>query len=343
MKSKSIQTARLVEDCAYQAVHKHFKKSVKHEQEVLDNLHPEPLHQMRVGMRRLRTALQVFEPALLLPKAASGQQIQKIAQCLGKLRDLHVLNEKLETHYRPLLSEQEQSQLDEILKHLRKRQAQRFAQVKKMLGSDRYHQFKRAFQDWLNQPEYEAIAPLSIAEVLPDLLLPLISHLLLHPGWLVGAKVEAGAAQLNLDFDPTQLPCHADQEANLHDLRKQMKRVRYQTEFFVEHYGTEFRMRVSEFQSAQEILGQLQDCSIMSDFFEHEIKGNWQDKMPTLVQQIQQERISAWQQWQPLQQQYLQPNFRSALRNLLLHPSLYEDEPIQEAQPLNPTVAQHPK
>lgn len=45
---------------AYQAIHKYFKKSTKYRVDVLSDRDPEPLHQMRVGMRRLRTALQVF-------------------------------------------------------------------------------------------------------------------------------------------------------------------------------------------------------------------------------------------------------------------------------------------
>ncbi|NER99765.1 MAG: CHAD domain-containing protein, partial [Symploca sp. SIO1B1] len=59
----------------YLAVEKHFQKILKHEIEVIKDKDPEELHQMRVGMRRLRTTVTSFEGAISLPKAAQEKKI----------------------------------------------------------------------------------------------------------------------------------------------------------------------------------------------------------------------------------------------------------------------------
>ncbi|MCP9914615.1 CHAD domain-containing protein, partial [Cyanobium sp. BA20m-14] len=56
----------------------------------------EPLHQMRVAMRRLSTTLVQFEPALQVPAALNNQRLAKWVRRLGMARDLDVLRERLE-------------------------------------------------------------------------------------------------------------------------------------------------------------------------------------------------------------------------------------------------------
>ncbi len=67
-------------DWASLAIKKHLEKIVKHEADVLKDRDPEDLHQMRVGMRRLRSAITGFAPALELPKPAQEKKIGKIAR-----------------------------------------------------------------------------------------------------------------------------------------------------------------------------------------------------------------------------------------------------------------------
>lgn len=46
------------------AIKKHFEKVLKHEEDVLADRDPEALHQMRVGTRRLRSAIAGFASTL---------------------------------------------------------------------------------------------------------------------------------------------------------------------------------------------------------------------------------------------------------------------------------------
>ena len=104
-------SAQTIGDYAYQAFAKHFRKTLKYESDVLDDRDPEALHQMRVGMRRLRSAATGFAAVVALPKAAREDKIGQIARTLGELRDFDVLLEALENRYLPKLPGKEQKVL----------------------------------------------------------------------------------------------------------------------------------------------------------------------------------------------------------------------------------------
>jgi CHAD domain-containing protein len=300
---------------AYHIIQKNFKKIVKYEKAVLEDTDPEPLHQMRVGMRRLRSALQVCKGAVNLPKAGGERPIQKLARCLGELRDLDVLIEKLHEHYRPALKGKARNPLDRALKALKKQRKKRFAAVKMMMKGDRYRQFKTAYQDWLDQPQYGAIATYPVQEVLPDLWGSSISETLLHPGWLFCVIPE------QLPLMPSRLSPGALHKAltsdgeTLHSLRKQMKRIRYQAEFFEDIYP-DLNGYIQDFKAIQEALGQLQDCAVVRSTLTDSLGKRWKQKWPAIARLVQHDEETAWQDWQPYQAQYLRPKYRQQLRSM---------------------------
>lgn len=63
------------------------------------NRHPEALHQMRVGLRRLRAALSLFRKQLLADSESAEirEALRAIGRPMGETRDLDVLLERLET------------------------------------------------------------------------------------------------------------------------------------------------------------------------------------------------------------------------------------------------------
>jgi CHAD domain-containing protein len=298
-----------------------FQKFVDHEGDVFKDKDPEPLHQMRVGMRRLRTAIQVFGPAIALPKPFSHTAIGKIAKRLGATRDLDVLQQALITRYQPLLPKAEQAKFRAVLKHVHQQRAHSFLDLQKTLQGDRYHRLKHTIQTWVDQPVYTRMADLPIQQVLPDLLLPLLCHVFLHPGWLVGTTLQAG--------DVTLMPIENGEELHqqgvqcgevLHDLRKQMKGVRYQAEFFAEFYAAAYRQRIEEFKAIQDILGQFQDQIVLQQFLELTLHAELAKVLPTVNQVMQQDQADFWRNWQPLQQRYLAADFRQSVRSLLATP-----------------------
>ncbi len=300
-------------DWASIAIDKHLQKIVKHEKNVLKDKSPEDLHQMRVGTRRLRSALAGFAPALKLPKLATEKKIGRIAQILGSLRDLDVLGAALENDYKPSLPAKEQKYLETALLDIHKQRRYALAEVKETLEGKQYKLLKESLNQWLQQPEYQEIAKMPIEEVLPDLLLPEVSKLLLHPGWLVGS--DAKIAELEIVEKIL-----AKQGESLHHLRKETKRLRYQMEVFSEFYGENYAGYLEDIKAIQEILGKIQDSNVLVEFLTEALADNIEHSVPTLTFELAKVNYDAWQQWQNLQTKYLSVDTRKGFHMAILEP-----------------------
>ncbi len=199
---------------AYQVMAQQYQRMVTQEQGVLADQDPEYLHQMRVGSRRLRTALQVFSQVIRLPKKAGTKRIRYIAKTLGSLRDLDVQMADIQSEYiRQVSHKKEKKALKQTLKALEEQRVDTYGQVSILLTSKDFQVLKLAYDKWLESPKFKPNADLPLQVVLPDLLTPLISKLLLHRGWLVSVHETSKSSR-----------------EMLHDLRKMIKHVRYQTE-----------------------------------------------------------------------------------------------------------------
>jgi CHAD domain-containing protein len=172
MDVQSLNTSSTLGSYAHRVIQQEFEHVVKREEEVLEDKDVEPLHKMRVGMRRLRAAFNTFSPVLALPKEATIQTIAKVSRQLGSTRDWDVMKDTLKENYRPLLSGNERGCLDGTLQHLKKHRKQSFRHLQKTLTGNHYKILRRALQEWLDNPTFETIAELPIDLVLPDLLLP---------------------------------------------------------------------------------------------------------------------------------------------------------------------------
>ncbi|HEY9904690.1 MAG TPA: CHAD domain-containing protein [Candidatus Sericytochromatia bacterium] len=314
-------TPRTFGDWAYLAIKKHVKHTIKQEPDVLKDTDPEALHQMRVGTRRLRTAVTGFAPAISLPKAAKEQKIAKIARKLGELRDLDVLQDALENQYIPSLPTPEQDGIKKVLASLGKQRKKTFEQVQATLKEQPYQKLKGAFKDWLEQPTYGQLAEISIYDVLPDLLLPSVSELFLHPAWLVGVELKEGEIEVprTLDCDGVVqlLNDHGDV---VHSLRKQAKRVRYQMELFTDFYSSTYQDYLKEIKEIQSLLGEIQDSFVLAEFLTDNLDSELAEQLPTLAAQLTETRCEIWQKWQSLQQRYLDPRIRKDLHQAILQP-----------------------
>lgn len=302
-------------DYAFAVIQEQYRNIVKREKKVLVDEEPEHLHQMRVATRRLRTALQVFDAAIVLPTAASEKHIGALARTLGGLRDMDVQIADLQHTYRPQLEPKEQKYLDDVIQALKKQRRQAYAQVEDTLGRSRYRDLKTAYETWLERPQFTAIAALPIRLLLPDLLSPLLAELLLHPGWMVAAT-----------------DCSKTASDTLHDLRKAFKRVRYQTEFFVPFYGEAFQVWVADIKLLQEKLGNLQDNHVLQELLAAHLPK--QAHLPTLQQRIQQTRTDVLSDWDSIRHHYLNPDVRRQLYEVLLAPQETGHSPEKQPQPI---------
>lgn len=318
-------------DWAYQAIAKHTHKFTKHEAKVLQDQDPEELHQMRVGMRKLRSAVTGFSLGLDLPPSAQDKDIGKIARTLGQLRDLDVLLEIIKQKYLPDLPDNEQAELSKAFKHLKNKRKKTFKLVKLTLAGKKYTQLKQSLQDWLQEPHYQEISQINLQYIIPDLLLPEISTFLLHSGWLCGINWEEGEYLINhnLSLEAVENILH-NQGPILHDLRKKAKRCRYQMELFSQFYGDDYQNYLQDVKKVQTVLGNLQDNAVLNKVLTKILGKNIANKMPVFSKLMQDDRYQQWQKWQELQFKFWQPSTRQQFYQVIIQPFQLHDSLTSE-------------
>ena len=312
----------ILKELAYNAIAKHSNKIFKREAKVLEDKDPEALHQMRVGMRRLRSALSQFTVAVNLPPIVTEKNIAKIGRSLGKLRDLDVLLAVLQDDYQPLLPADEQKKLAKIIKSINRKRKSELKQVRKTLNSKPYLNLKRELQNWLDNSTYQKIGDCSVDLLLPDLLLPQVSQLLLHPGWLVGVEIVKGQIQLPQILDREAMEqIISSEDILLHGLRKSVKKTRYSLELFDRFYGDNYHQYRDRIEQIQEILGQIQDTHILRKILERALNSPISVKLPELADLLLKIRYRKWLEWQVLQQQFLEGQIREEFRQTIIQRS----------------------
>jgi CHAD domain-containing protein len=238
---------------------------------------------------------------------------------LGELRDLDVLRLTIETEYLPNLPASEQKYLSQAVQVITKKRKKAFKKVKSTLEKPTYQHFKQDLTEWLEKPKYNAIAATKIDLVLPDLLLPQTSKLLLHPGWLVGVDLVAGEINLNSELSLEQVIEILEQEEEiLHSLRKEAKKNRYNMALFTNFYSEQYFGYLEKIKDLQEILGVIQDCFVLKSFFTNNFQVNLEKKLPNLIQKFNQQRYQKWQEWQSLQQQFLDLTTRREFQKTII-------------------------
>ncbi len=235
----------------------HFRRMLRCEKGAREGLDIEALHDMRVATRRMRAAVKIFEPYFeedaLRPFA---RNLRRTGRALGQVRDLDVLLDKL-TRYAQTLPSDQQTGLEQLLQAW---QAQRDAARDAMLAfldSGRYRQFKREFDEFLT-------APLAGAPRLdpnqPQRIL--VCHVVASAIWRSYETIRA--FEWVLDRAPLE---------TLHQLRIEIKGLRYLLEFLREALGDEAAAVIQELVQAQDTLGDLHDADVaihlLSDFLTH--------------------------------------------------------------------------
>ncbi|MGH7701792.1 MAG: CHAD domain-containing protein [Gemmatimonadales bacterium] len=260
---------------------------------------PAALHQMRVAGRRLRAALRLFGPVIRLPEAAGARRVRDLARVLGTLRDLEVQSEELLGRYRALLQGSHQPIIDRMLAQRRRPLAKARAAIDRVLTGKRYARMKEAFERWLERPRFTAPGDLPLFAALPDLLAPTVAELLLHSGWLVspGESVHAKAPVL-------------------HDLRKTIKRTRYQVELVAPWYGDGLRPWIEDLVAMQDSLGSLQDGEVLLASLPRDKPGR--SGIRELKSAIQRRQVEALSAWAAVRTRYLAPEERDRVRRMVL-------------------------
>ena len=229
---------------------------VHHAQHADGKTGPEPVHQMRVALRRLRSAISLFRRAVGCPALAAVNERLKLAgKVLGPARDWDVF--VLGTGLRLAESFPDDAAVQNLLTAARKQQARSYVALAAYLESAEWRMLGLALtalavdRPWLaalpdaGDDECAARAAMQASPLaeFADRALTRRYRALIAPGSdLSGMEVTA-----------------------LHDLRLLCKRMRYACEFFAPlHPGRASRRFVQRLAALQERLGQMNDSAVAS-------------------------------------------------------------------------------
>lgn len=221
-----------------------FKHWTANEHAVLDGRDPEGVHQMRVGLRRLRSALSIFGP--LLPEEAL-KWLKKEARyaigALGEARDLDVFLAEL---LAPVIDEFPGNPAITALWHEARRVRERgYEHARTTIASPRYTEFVLRFGAWVEGSRWRSDES---ADVFDKPLLGYANKLLEHR--------HHRAFKLGRKFEKL---CVEDR----HRVRIALKQLRYTSEFFESlHPGHGTRRDVKSLSRMQDSLGHLNDVAV---------------------------------------------------------------------------------
>lgn len=276
---------------------------------------PEALHQLRVGLRRLRAAGLTFGPLLQLPDPIRPKAVARVRRKFGAGRDhdvLAALTIRLAADL-PASSRQLAEDFAARLHKGRRRGGRRIAQV---LKGKRFGALLQALDQWLSAPHVYATARLPLAVTLPDICAPMLAATLLHPGWLVGTREDSGRLHsLGLPSGRALRAILVEEGRAVHDLRRVVKDLRYQSEFLHAHLGAATPM-IAQLRDAQEVLGGLHDLDTLRRRLGR-FEPGWVATARGFDARLKTEERRLWRAWLPLRRPLLEPRGRAAFRHAL--------------------------
>ena len=206
----------------------------------------EPIHQMRIGTRRLRAILHIFADIMDAQWASELEaELRWLAYLLGSVRDLDVLRARL----------RQSAKKDKVEERAALRNVERILLA-------RYRDAKSAMLEGLNCERYHALLErLHAGQLAPQVALeagaPALEVLLprLNRAW---KKLSRAAEKLK----------QTDDASEFHRVRKMAKRIRYASELLSTDFVPKERERVLQFidrvKKLQDTLGELQDAEVAS-------------------------------------------------------------------------------
>lgn len=280
---------------AAQLIQKQTRRLGRLQPEVLADADPEPLHQLRVSLRRLRTALVQFQPALTLPEGISERRIARVARRTGLCRDLDVLRERLETRLLPSLPDSEAKALRPVMKQLTRDRRRAFEGLEESLCGHRYLKLLERLHRWQDHPRFTSLGALPLEPWLGEWSAQAVAGLFLEPGWF---SEDPG--------DPA-----------LHGLRKRIKGVRYGLENLEPHLDPALSRWLTDLRQAQDILGDLHDLQVLAEVLEDLLGSSPSPSFPQLSHWIKRQQSEGWQHWLDLGGRLSQESNRWSLQTLL--------------------------
>lgn len=281
---------------AHQLIQHQLRRLGKLQVEVRLDRDPEPLHQMRVSLRRLRTALRQFGPALDLPEGVNEDRIAGLARRTSQCRDLDVLRLRLRAQLLPRIPADEQHRLDRAVRRLDRERSEAMATLLEALHSSRQLRLLKRLSKWQRRPRFTPLGQLPLVPWLVEWQAPFSARLSLHPGWM--------------ELDPAA--------RSLHGLRKRIKAARYSLDSLQPWCAPPLLAWIEDLRQAQEHLGELHDLQILNRRLSSTLRRNRRNALPVLQAVLTDEQRRHWWRWRELAQRLHSAETRDAIRRQLV-------------------------
>ena len=246
-------------EAARKILHFHILRMIANEAGARAGVDIEPLHDMRVATRRMRTAFYVLADAIDADATAAYlKELKHTGRVLGRVRDLDVFREKAEA-YLGAFAKSAPPDLTLLMSAWDTEYTHARSKLLKYLDSERYAQFKHAFTAYLENSSSSTatINPAQrVAVAVPDL--------------IATRLVEFYNCKTRLDQPNADL-------TDYHKMRIVTKYLRYTLEYFREVLGAEVEQAIEELKILQDHLGALQDAAVAGTHLHNVITwGTWQ-------------------------------------------------------------------
>ena len=226
------------------------------------------LHDMRVAIRRMRTAYTVFQPYINEDVMQPYLKVlKKTGKVLGAVRDLDVFRENFEVY---ISQSADQNLFSTVISAWNTAYIAARGKLLKYLSSDRYILFKESFDASLTQAVDSCSQNPAVADKL----------------WQTLDEQRQRCLSYAVDMQQLQLiPMH-----QYHQLRIYMKHFRYSIEYFRNILGEAGEQTIKETKVVQNHLGALQDAIVAQKYVRTVLQwGSWHapEQPHTLIPTLQ--------------------------------------------------------
>ncbi len=218
----------------------------------------EKLHDMRVAVRRMRTAARIF--GRFLDEDEFGpfaRELRTLGRELGPVRDLDVMMDHAR-RFRESVRMRERLDMDELLGGWQEARMRLRRRLFDHMDSSAYRRFKEEFPRFLDDPSAGVrpvitksgrVRPALLSHLGPVILLEHLAAVRAYEGWLDGDEVPL---------------------RRYHRLRIEVKRLRYALEFLTDVAGPEAEPLIASLRAVQDHLGEMREAWMTADRLERE-------------------------------------------------------------------------
>ena len=229
----------------------------------------EGVHQMRVCLRRMRSALTVFRSAIRKKTTKSlSNEIRWAAKALDRARDLDV-------YITENLTSKGNGHQKRLRKIAEKHRQEAYEQVEELIKGRRYAALCKEFNDWIEARKWCKKNSADQQDRFQENITPFASRVLEEHRSII---LEYGKEIDQLDNE------------TLHKLRIECKKLRYATEFFKPLYGGQMKSFTGHLKNLQDLLGLIHDTAVMTGLQEDLLKNEKNKKLSSFTHKLERQR-----------------------------------------------------